>query len=94
MGNMWEGGSQGGDQHITIDFSYKIDNKDTTDFGGKAGDQSRKDNFQNDRKNNQLKKSFNYARDAELELGFPEDKQEYESFPWLEDVAGNRNKRS
>ena len=92
MGNLCAGLLPQDDQMINIDFDYNVDNKDNSDankdrpigygnYGDNAGGEDRYDHEEN-----MFYKADVYKPDVELDFGFPDDRQEYDSFPCLEDV--------
>ena len=68
------------DGRIGLDFDYVIDNADNTDGYHYNGN----DNYWDQQHSKNTGKR--YQCDAELELGFPDNGEEYVSFPCLEDV--------
>ena len=90
MGNVWAGVIPDNDQNININFDYNVDNKDHNDELVHIDNfQQRQDRGGDDRydhEENMFAKGGVYKPDVELDYGFPDDRQEYDSFPCLEDV--------
>ena len=87
MGNACAGVLNPDDQAININFDYNVDNKDNSDsHKPKRRTGGYEDNDRFDHENTLFSQGKVYKADPELEIGFPENKQEYDSFPCLEDV--------
>mmetsp|Transcript_40141 Transcript_40141/g.46045 ORF Transcript_40141/g.46045 Transcript_40141/m.46045 type:complete len:143 (-) Transcript_40141:35-463(-) len=107
MGNICGASLNDLDQLININFDYKIDNTDPTNIGGnnvapgggggkpgKKRDGDKKgyeDDDRYDHEDNFYGVSAAYMADPELDLGFPEDKREYDSIPCLEGFVEEYN---